>query len=45
MPDLRMEYAALGYQGKSLLKSKVDGPDAPLDLIPLAPDIEPPPAT
>jgi hypothetical protein len=27
------------------LKSKVDGPDAPLDLIPLAPDIEPPPTT
>ena len=27
------------------LKSKVDGPGAPLDLIPLAPDIEPPPAT
>jgi hypothetical protein len=27
------------------LKSKVDGPGAPLDLTPLAPDIEPPPAT
>jgi len=27
------------------LKSKVDGPDAPLDLIPPAPDIEPPPTT
>jgi hypothetical protein len=27
------------------LKSKVDGPGAPLDLIPLVPDIEPPPAT
>jgi hypothetical protein len=27
------------------LKSKVDGPSAPLDLIPLVPDIEPPSAT
>ena len=27
------------------LKSKVDGPGAPPDLIPLAPDVEPPPAT
>jgi hypothetical protein len=26
------------------LKSKVDGPDAPLDLTPLAPEVEPPPA-
>jgi hypothetical protein len=27
------------------LKSKVDGPGAPLDLTPLAPDVEPPAAT
>jgi hypothetical protein len=27
------------------IKSKVDGPSAPLDLIPLVPDIEPPSAT
>jgi hypothetical protein len=27
------------------LKSKVDEPGAPLDIPPLAPDIEPPPAT
>jgi hypothetical protein len=27
------------------LKSKIDEPDAPLDITPLAPDIEPPPAT
>ena len=27
------------------LKSKVDGPGAPLDLTSLAPDIEPPPTT
>ena len=78
MPDLRMEYAALGYHGELQLigkqyfvrqatilfwiakatkdpkmfaalmdkaadvKSKVDELGAPLDLTPLAPDIEPP---